>query len=64
MKIKLKILLKNPTFLTGAGLTAVKISSKYPDELVLGADSVISLKNELINLVTTKEITTYKDQKR
>jgi len=38
-----------------AELKSVKISSKYPDELVLGADSVISLKNELINKPKTRK---------
>ena len=38
-----------------AELKSVKISSKYPDELVLGADSVISLNNELINKPKTRE---------
>ena len=32
-----------------AEIKSVKISSKNPDRLVLGADSVISLNNELIN---------------
>ncbi len=32
-----------------AELKSVKVSSKNPDNLVLGADSVISLNNELIN---------------
>ena len=32
-----------------AEIKAVKVSSKNPDRLVLGADSVISLNNELIN---------------
>ena len=32
-----------------AELKSIKVSSKYPDRLVLGADSVISLKDELIN---------------
>ena len=31
-----------------AELKSVKTSNKYPDRLVLGADSVISLNNELI----------------
>ena len=38
-----------------AELKSVKISNKYPDELVLGADSVISLNNELINKPKTRE---------
>ena len=32
-----------------AELKSVKVSSKFPDQLVLGADSVISLNDELIN---------------
>ena len=32
-----------------AELKSIKISNKYPDQMVLGADSVISLNNELIN---------------
>tara|TARA_B100000780_G_C21060993_1_gene426438 strand:- start:301 stop:882 length:582 start_codon:yes stop_codon:yes gene_type:complete len=32
-----------------AELKSIKISAKNPDQLVLGADSVISLNNELIN---------------
>ena len=32
-----------------AELKSNKVSNKYPDRLVLGADSVISLSNELIN---------------
>ena len=32
-----------------AELKSIKVSSKRPDRLVLGADSVISLNNELIN---------------
>ena len=32
-----------------AELKSTKVSIKYPDQLVLGADSVISLNNELIN---------------
>ena len=38
-----------------AELKSVKVSSKYPDRLVLGADSVISLNNELINKPITRE---------
>ena len=42
----------NPTIISKglAELKSVKVSVKYPDQLVLGADSVISLNNELINL--------------
>ena len=32
-----------------AELKSIKVSSKYPDQMVLGADSVISLNNKLIN---------------
>ena len=32
-----------------AEIKSIKVSTKYPDRLVLGADSVISLDNELIN---------------
>ena len=32
-----------------AELKSIRVSNKYPDRLVLGADSVISLNNELIN---------------
>ena len=32
-----------------AEIKSTKVSNKYPDHLVLGADSVISLKNKLIN---------------
>ena len=38
-----------------AELKSTKISNKYPDELVLGADSVISLNDELINKPKTRE---------
>ena len=38
-----------------AELKSVKVSSKYPDRLILGADSVISLNNELINKPNTRE---------
>jgi len=38
-----------------AELKSVKVSNKYPDELVLGADSVISLNNKLINKPNTRE---------
>ena len=38
-----------------AELKSVKVSSKYPDRLILGADSVISLNNELINKPITRE---------
>ena len=38
-----------------AELKSVKVSIKYPDSLVLGADSVISYKNKLINKPKTRE---------
>jgi septum formation protein len=37
-----------------AELKSVKVSNKFPDQLVLGADSVISLNNELINKPKTR----------
>ena len=38
-----------------AELKSIKISGKHPDELVLGADSVISLNDELINKPKTRK---------
>ena len=38
-----------------AEIKSVKVSSKNPDRIVLGADSVISLKNELINKPKSRE---------
>jgi len=38
-----------------AELKSIKISRKYPDQNVLGADSVISLNNKLINKPQTRE---------
>ena len=38
-----------------AELKSVKVSSKNPDQLVLGADSVISLNNKLINKPKSRE---------
>ena len=38
-----------------AELKSTKVSNKYPDQVVLGADSVISLNNELINKPKTRE---------
>ena len=32
-----------------AEIKSIRVSNKYPDKLVLGSDSVISLNNELIN---------------
>ena len=37
-----------------AELKSTKVSSKYPNEMVLGADSVISLNEELINKPKTR----------
>ncbi len=37
-----------------AELKSIKVSSKNPDKLVLGADSVISLNDQLINKPTTR----------
>ena len=38
-----------------AELKSVKVSNKHQDQLVLGADSVISLNNQLINKPNTRE---------
>jgi septum formation protein len=38
-----------------AELKSIKISNKYPDQMVLGADSVISLNSELINKPKSRE---------
>ncbi len=38
-----------------AEIKSIKVSSKNPDQLVLGADSVISLENELINKPKSRE---------
>ena len=38
-----------------AEIKSIKVSNKYPDRLVLGADSVISLNNELINKPKSRE---------
>ena len=38
-----------------AELKSIKVSSKFPNEIVLGADSVISLNEELINKPKTRE---------
>ena len=38
-----------------AEIKSTKVSSKYPDRLVLGADSVISLSNKLINKPKSRE---------
>ena len=38
-----------------AELKSTKVSAKHPDQMVLGADSVISLENELINKPRSRE---------
>ena len=38
-----------------AELKSTKVSNKHPDQIVLGADSVISLNDELINKPKTRE---------
>jgi|TARA_B110000971_G_scaffold219880_1_gene262025 septum formation protein len=38
-----------------AELKSTKVSNKYPDQMVLGADSVISLDNKLINKPKSRE---------
>ena len=38
-----------------AEIKSIKVSNKNPDKLVLGADSVISLNNELINKPKSRE---------
>ena len=38
-----------------AELKSIKISTKYPDRLVLGADSVVSLNNKIINKPRSRE---------
>ena len=38
-----------------AEIKSVKVSKRYPNQLVLGADSVISLKSELINKPKSRE---------
>jgi septum formation protein len=38
-----------------AELKSIKVSNKHPDQLVLGADSVISLNNKLINKPNTRK---------
>ena len=47
----------NPTLIYKnlAELKSIKVSSKHPDQLVIGADSVISLNNELINKPNTRD---------
>ena len=38
-----------------AELKSVKVSNKYPDQIVLGADSVVSLNNQLLNKPKSRE---------
>ena len=38
-----------------AELKSIKVSNKYPDRLVLGADSVVSLNNKMINKPKSRE---------
>ena len=38
-----------------AELKSIKVSINYPDQLVLGADSVVSLNNEIINKPKTRK---------
>ncbi|MDA7715483.1 Maf family protein [Pelagibacteraceae bacterium] len=47
----------NPLFISKnlAEIKSIKVSSKNPDRLVLGADSVISLNEELINKPNSRE---------
>ena len=47
----------NPTLVSKnlAELKSIKVSGKYPDQMVLGADSVISLNNMLINKPNSRE---------
>ena len=47
----------NPTLISKnlAELKSIKVSNKHQDQLVLGADSVISLNGELINKPNTRE---------
>ena len=61
MKMKLKNLLlaegANPLSISKnlAEIKSIKVSNKNPDRLVLGADSVISLNEELINKPNSRE---------
>ena len=52
-EIKSSLLIENASPLTIsknlAEIKSIKISNKYPDRLVLGADSVVSLNDKLIN---------------
>ena len=38
-----------------AELKSIKVSKKFPDEIVLGADSVVSLNNKIINKPKNRE---------
>ena len=38
-----------------AELKSIKVSNKHPDEMVLGADSVVSLNNQLLNKPKSRE---------
>ena len=60
MKMKLKISFSrrsNPLEISKnlAEIKSIQVSNKNPDRLVLGADSVISLNNELINKPNSRE---------
>ena len=58
-QIKESLLSENATPLTIsknlAEVKSIKVSNKHPDRLVLGADSVISLNEELINKPNSRE---------
>ena len=58
-EIKVSLLAEgaNPTIISKnlAEIKSVKVSSKNPDRLVLGADSVISLNDEIINKPKTRD---------
>ena len=47
----------NPTLVSKnlAELKSIKVSIKFPDQMVLGADSVVSLNNKLINKPKSRE---------
>ena len=47
----------NPTLISKnlAELKSIKVSNKNPDQLVLGADSVVSLNDEIINKPNSRE---------
>ena len=51
-EVKRSLLAEGETIIISKNLAeikSIKVSNKIPDCLVLGADSVVSLKNELIN---------------